>query len=101
LIATRKQQLHEFISALVHRGRDPATLGLLADVVAVDAVKDGLLFFIDRPKGAARRSAGIGIDAELHGVLANILAVCSEADKKKTLGRTRGLSTIVGCGGSI
>jgi integrase len=56
-IATRKQQLHEFISALVHRGRDPATLRTLADVVAIDAVKDGLLFFIDRPEGKAMKHA--------------------------------------------
>jgi len=47
-IATRERQLRQFASALVHRGRDPQTLGGLADLVAIDTFKDGLRFFLDR-----------------------------------------------------
>ena len=56
-IKTRELQLHQFASALVLRGRDPATLQSLADLVAIDAVKEGLRFFLarsaeERPKHA-------------------------------------------------
>src|SRR4051794_17348511 len=47
----RARQLQEYASALVHRGRDPATLQSLAAVVAVEVVKDGLRFFLDRAGG--------------------------------------------------
>jgi integrase len=47
-IATRERQLRQFASALVHRGRDPQTLRGLADLVAIDTLKDGLRFFLDR-----------------------------------------------------
>ena len=47
-IATRTRQLHEFLSAAVHHGRDPATLRTLADAVALDVVKDGLRFLLGR-----------------------------------------------------
>ena len=46
------------------------------------------------------RTAGGGLDAELHGVLANILAVCSEANAKKPSGGPEGcqLSVVAGAG---
>jgi integrase len=47
-IATRERQLRQFASALVHRGRDPQTVRGLADLVAIDTLKDGLRFFLDR-----------------------------------------------------
>jgi integrase len=50
-IKTRTRQLRQFLSALVHRGRDPQSLQSLSDVVAVDTVKDGLRFFQDRFDG--------------------------------------------------
>jgi hypothetical protein len=40
----RQRQLRTFASALVHRGRDPATIRTLADLVALDAYRDGLRF---------------------------------------------------------
>jgi integrase len=56
-VRTRGQQLHQFISALVIRGRDPQTLQSLRDVVAVDAVRDGLRFYTNRPEAAAMKHA--------------------------------------------
>ncbi len=50
-IRTRTKQLRAFLSALVHRGRDPRTMTSLAGVVAVPTVKDGLQFFVDRHGG--------------------------------------------------
>lgn len=47
-IKTRRQQVHWLASALVHRGRDPATLRALADLISIDAVKDGLRFLLER-----------------------------------------------------
>lgn len=47
-IATRERQFRQFASALVHRGRDPQTVRALADLVTIDAFKDGLRFFLDR-----------------------------------------------------
>ena len=40
-----------FFSALVHRGRDTASLRSLADIVAVETIKDGLRFFLERSDG--------------------------------------------------
>jgi integrase len=40
-----------YLSALVHRGRDIASLRSLADIVAVETIKDGLPFFIERGSG--------------------------------------------------
>ncbi len=56
-IRTRELQLRQFASALVLRGRDPATLRSLADLVGIDAFKEGLRFFLarsaeERPKNA-------------------------------------------------
>jgi len=56
-VKTRANQLREFMSALVHRGCDPQTLRSLADLVAVERVKQGLTFFLDRPDGGARKHA--------------------------------------------
>ena len=41
-------ELRQFASALVHRGRDPASIETLADMVSLDAYKDGLRFFLER-----------------------------------------------------
>jgi len=53
----RERQLRAFASALVQRGRDPQTIRTLADLVALDAYKDGLRFFLDRRTGPSSRSA--------------------------------------------
>jgi hypothetical protein len=50
-IRTYRTLFRAYLSALVHRGRDPANLQSLADVVVVDTVKDGLRFFLDRAGG--------------------------------------------------
>jgi hypothetical protein len=50
-IETRTQQLRRYLSALVHRGRDPQSLEFLADAVHIDTVKDGLRFLLDRSDG--------------------------------------------------
>jgi integrase len=47
-LKSREYQLGQFASALVHRGRDPATIRSLADLVEIDALKEGLRFFLDR-----------------------------------------------------
>jgi integrase len=46
-----------YLSALVHRGRDIASLRSLADIVAVETIKDGLRFFIERADGKATKQA--------------------------------------------
>src|SRR5579871_617397 len=51
----RERQLRTFASALVQRGRDPVTICGLADLVALDAYKDGLRFFLDRRAGTSSR----------------------------------------------
>jgi hypothetical protein len=45
---TREHQLYVAASALVHRGRDPASIRSLADLVTLDAFKEILRFFIER-----------------------------------------------------
>ncbi|MBS0562881.1 MAG: hypothetical protein JSR21_22745, partial [Proteobacteria bacterium] len=50
-VVTRRKQLHEYLSALVHRGHDPATLRSLHDVVAIETIKDGARFFLERSNG--------------------------------------------------
>jgi integrase len=47
-LATRERQVRTFASALVRRGRDPTSLRRLADLVALDAFRDGLRFFLER-----------------------------------------------------
>jgi len=50
-IESYRQLLRAYLSALVHRGRDPDSYRSLADVVGVETVKDGLRFFLDRAGG--------------------------------------------------
>jgi len=47
----REWQLRAFATALALRGRDPATITGLNDLVEIDAYKQGLRFFIDRSGG--------------------------------------------------
>lgn len=47
----RERQLRGFASALVRRGREPSSLKTLADLVTLEAFKDGLLFFLERNGG--------------------------------------------------
>jgi hypothetical protein len=56
-IPTRARQLHEFVSALVHRGHNPQSLLSLHDVATAAAIKQGLGFYIDRPEGKALKQA--------------------------------------------
>lgn len=49
--------LRAFLSALVHRGRNPQSLQSLSAVVAVETVKDGLRFFLDRAGGNKTKQA--------------------------------------------
>jgi integrase len=51
-VAHRKWQIRSFATALVSRGRDPATLTSLSDLIEMDAFKSGLRFFLDREGGA-------------------------------------------------
>jgi integrase len=50
-VENRAKLLRAFVAALVHRGRDPQSIATLRDVVAVDAITDGLRFFLDRANG--------------------------------------------------
>lgn len=56
-IASYDRLLRAYLSALVHRGRYHEGLRSLADVVAVEVVKDGLRFFIDRANGKGSKQA--------------------------------------------
>jgi hypothetical protein len=47
-LAHREWQIRSFASALVNRGRDPATLTSLRDLIEIDHFKSGLRFFLDR-----------------------------------------------------
>jgi hypothetical protein len=51
-VAHREWQIRSFASALVRKGRDPATLTSLRDLIEIGAFKDGLRFFLDRESGA-------------------------------------------------
>ena len=46
-LETRRLQLRCFASALVRRGRAPSSIRSLADLVEIDAYKEGLRFFIE------------------------------------------------------
>jgi integrase len=50
-VAHRERQIRTFASALVLQGRDPGTITSLHDLVAIDALKTGLKFFIERSGG--------------------------------------------------
>ena len=58
-LKTRRTQLRQFASALVHRGRDPQTLRSLADLVPIETVKQGLRFYLDRPQKARKHAYDI------------------------------------------
>ena len=47
-----ERQFRVFASALVLRGRDPATIRGIADLTALDAYKEGLRFFLERHGGS-------------------------------------------------
>jgi integrase len=50
-VKRREQQIRGFASALVLRGRDPATITNLKDLVEIEAYKSGLRFFLERSGG--------------------------------------------------
>jgi integrase len=52
----RERQLRVFASALVLRGREPARFHGLADLIALDAYKEGLRFFLERQSGSSSRT---------------------------------------------
>lgn len=60
-IATRRKQLHEYASALVHAGHPPDSLRSMADLVEVDRVKDALRFIINR-----KRELGVAVAGAAH-----------------------------------
>jgi hypothetical protein len=66
-LATREYQLRSFASVLVRRGRDPASLRTLANLVAYDAYVDGLRFFYERAGGEPSSHAG-NLASMLRGV---------------------------------
>lgn len=47
----REWQLRAFATALVLRGRDPATITCLKDLVEIEAYREGLRFFLERSGG--------------------------------------------------
>jgi integrase len=56
-IDTYGRLLRAYLSALVHRGRDPQSLRSLSVIVEVGTVKDGLRFFLDRAGGNKTKQA--------------------------------------------
>jgi integrase len=50
-VAHRDWQIRGYSTALVLKGRDPATLSTLADLVGIETFKTGLRFFLDREGG--------------------------------------------------
>lgn len=56
-IKTRTHQFRAYISALLHKGLDPQTLHGLRDVVAVETVKTGVRFFLDRASNGSTEQA--------------------------------------------
>jgi integrase len=57
-LAAREWQIRAFASALVRRGRDPASIRLLGDLIEIETFKEGMRFFLER--NGNRRTAGIG-----------------------------------------
>jgi integrase len=57
-INTRRHQIRQFASALVLGGRDPASLGSLADLVSPDAFKDGMRIMLNRARTGAKTQPG-------------------------------------------
>ena len=52
----RERQFRFFASALVLRGREPAAIRGIADLVVLDAYKEGLRFFLERQGGSSSRT---------------------------------------------
>ena len=59
-LALRKRQMHEYLSALVLRGEDPAQLTDLASAVTPARVANGLGFFFERAGGKCVHGGQIG-----------------------------------------
>jgi hypothetical protein len=72
-LALRKRQMHEYLSALMLRGEDPAQLTDLAAVVTPARVANGLGFFFDRAGGKCVHGGQIG------GVVLSIATHLGEA----------------------
>ena len=89
-IRTRTYEIRAYISALVHRGCDPQTFGSLRDVVAVETVKTGIRFFLDRaPNQSTAQACSIArviTSLARHWVkvdpehLATLQAICKRLD---------------------
>ena len=62
-VERREQQIRSFASALVLRGRDPATITGLKDLVEITAYKEGLRFFVERSGGKPTRTIADLADA--------------------------------------
>jgi hypothetical protein len=58
-LLAREGQVRRFASALVLRGRDPASLRSLADLVEVETYKEGLRFFLERRGGTSSAIADL------------------------------------------
>ena len=56
-LRTRTYQLRAYLAALVHSGIDPQQLGSLGDIVALDLVRVGLRFFLDRSEKKSTKQA--------------------------------------------
>jgi integrase len=66
-IRTRRHQIHILVSGMVLSGVDPAALKTLADVVAVGAVRKGLLFLIGRGRDGSK--------AQVHDVCRTVVSI--------------------------
>jgi integrase len=84
----------------VRRGRDPASLKTIADLVQPDAVNEGMLFYIDRPTGKEARKhafdiAGMLKSAARHWVkvdethLRTLKAICKKLKPKRSGGMSQ------------
>lgn len=62
-VKRREQQIRSFASALVLRGRDPATITSLKDLVEINAYKDGLRYFLERNGGKPTKTIADLADA--------------------------------------
>ena len=60
-------QIRAFASALVRRGRDPASIRLLGDLIEIETFKEGLRYFLER--NDTRRTPVIG------GIAAALMAI--------------------------
>lgn len=75
-IATRRRQMHEFVSALVRAGYPPESLTCMADLVDVDRVKAALRFIIGRKQEAVtQKETSIRREQLAHPTAANVGSV--------------------------